>query len=397
MDYDVVVVGAGPGGTTTARMLAKSGASVLVVEKRPEIGMPVRCGEATGIQGLKEIGIKPDKKFIENKTRGEYLIAPDGTRVDLRTEKPNGYVLERRMFDKCLGIYAAKAGAEIRTRTYATGLVKENGFVRGVKLKHFSEEYEVRCNVVVGADGIDGRVGVWAGLNNRTKLGDMASNVQFEMAGVDISEPDVLEFYIGSDYAPGGYVWIFPKGGDVANVGLGVRNSKINALEYLKKFIASKDNLKNGSVVSIVVGGVPVQGPLTKSTADGVLLVGDSARHVDPLTGGGIYNAMHCGTLAAKAICEAKKKGNFSGDFFKMAYHEVWSKDVGVALKRSLNIKEVLGRLSDKDLNKIARFMQGIKFGEIDVKEISSSLLKFPPEFMKFVQGLLQKDIDTRA
>jgi digeranylgeranylglycerophospholipid reductase len=66
MDYDVVVVGAGPGGSMTARTLAESGASVLVVEKRPEIGMPVRCGEGTGVAGLKEMGIKPDPKFIAN-------------------------------------------------------------------------------------------------------------------------------------------------------------------------------------------------------------------------------------------------------------------------------------------------------------------------------------------
>ncbi|MEE9564123.1 MAG: NAD(P)/FAD-dependent oxidoreductase, partial [Candidatus Hydrothermarchaeaceae archaeon] len=116
MDYDAVVVGAGPGGTMTAKTLAESGASVLVVEKRPEIGVPVRCGEGTGIQGLKDLGIKPDPKFIANEIYGEYLYSPDGTKVDMRGEKPNGYVLERRMFDKHLGILAARAGATVRTR-----------------------------------------------------------------------------------------------------------------------------------------------------------------------------------------------------------------------------------------------------------------------------------------
>lgn len=388
MDYDVVVVGAGPGGTMTAKTLAESGASVLVVEKRPEIGMPVRCGEATAVQGLKELGIKADAKFIANKTRGEYLYAPDGTKVDMRTEKPNGYVLERRLFDKYLGIYAAKAGAVIRTRTYATGLVKKNGCVKGVRLKHFNEEYEVRCNVVVGADGIEGRVGRWAGINTRTKLGEMASNVQFEMTGIDIEEPEVLEFYLGNNYAPGGYVWIFPKSEDVANVGLGIRNSKETALHYLKKFIASKDNLKKGSVAGIVVGGVPVQGPLERSVGDGVVLVGDSARHVDPLTGGGIYNAMYCGTLAGKTIKEALDQGNFSEGFLKK-YHEWWWKDIGEGLLRSLRVKEILGKLSDNDLNEIAKVMQGTKFGDIDIKEVSSIMPKLPPEFIKFVQGLL--------
>ncbi len=389
MDYDVVVVGAGPGGTMTAKTLAESGASVLVVEKRPEIGVPVRCGEATGIKGLKDLGIKPDAKFIANETRGSYLYAPDGTKVDIRTEKPNGYVLERRMFDKCLAIYAARAGAVIRTRTYATGLVKEDGCVKGVVLKHFNEEYEVRCSVVVGADGVEGKIGRWAGIDTRTKLAEMASNVQFEMAGIDIEEPDVLEFYLGDNYAPGGYVWIFPKSEDVANVGLGIRKSKETALQYLKKFIASRDGLKKGSIVGMVAGGVTVQGPLERSVADGVVLVGDAARHVDPLTGGGIYNAMYCGTLAGKTIKEALDQGNFSESFLK-TYHERWWKDVGEGLMRSLRIKEILDKLSDDDINEIAKFMQGLKFGDIDVKDASGGALTFPPEFTEFVQSLLQ-------
>ncbi len=388
MDYDVVVVGAGPGGTMTAKTLAESGASVLVVEKRPEIGMPVRCGEATSIPGLKKLGIKADPKFIANKTHGNYLYSPDGTKVDMRTEKPNAYVLERRMFDKYLGIYAAKAGAVIRTRTSATGLVKENGRVKGVRLKHFNEKYEVRCNVVVGADGIEGWVGRWAGINTRTKLGEMASNVQFEMAGIDIEEPDVLEFYLGDNYAPGGYVWIFPKSEDVANVGLGIRKSEETAFDYLRRFVASKDNLKKGSIVGIVAGGVPVQGPLDTSVGDGVVLVGDSARHIDPLTGGGIYNAMYCGTIAGKVIKEALDCGNFSEGFLK-TYHELWWNDVGEGLMRSLRIKDILDRLSDNDLNEVARVMQGIKFGDIDIKEVSSIVNKFPPEFTEFVQSLL--------
>jgi digeranylgeranylglycerophospholipid reductase len=306
----------------------------------------------------------------------------------MRTDKPNGYVLERRLFDKHLGVLAAKAGAIVRTRTTATGLIKEDGFVKGVKLRHFSEEYEVRCNVVVGADGIEGRIGRWAGINNRTKLGEMAANVQFEMVGIELEEPNVLEFYLGSKHAPGGYVWIFPKGEDVANVGLGIRKSKETALQYLKRFIADHDNLNMGSVAGIVVGGVPVQGPMERSVADGVVLVGDAARHIDPLTGGGVYNAMYCGTLAAKTIKEALEGSDFSAEFLQR-YHEMWWKDIGGGLMRSLRVKEILDTLSDDDLNKIAKFMQGMKFGEIDIKEASSIVTQFPPEFTDFVQSLL--------
>jgi digeranylgeranylglycerophospholipid reductase len=388
MDYDVAVVGAGPGGSMTAKTLAEAGVSVLLVEKRPEIGMPVRCGEGTGIAGLKEMGIKPDPKFIAQEIYGDFLFSPDGTKVDMRTEEPNGYVIERRMFDKHLGVLAAKAGAVVQTRTTATGLITEDGYVKGVKLRHFNDEFEVRCKVVVGADGIEGRIGRWAGISNRTRLGEMTSNVQFEMVGIEMEDPRVLEFYLGGEHAPGGYVWIFPKGRDVANVGLGIRKSKETALAYLNKFIADHENLSKGSVAGVVVGGVPVEGPMDKSVGNGVVLVGDSARHVDPLTGGGIYNAMHCGTLAAGVIKEALDAGDFSAEFLQK-YHELWWKDVGEGLMRSLRVKEILEKLGDDELNQIARFMQGMKFGEIDIKEASSIVTQFPPEFAEFVQSLL--------
>ncbi len=388
MDYDAVVVGAGPGGSMTAKTLAEAGASVLLVEKRPEIGMPVRCGEATGIKGLKDMGIKPDKRFIANETRGEFLFAPNGTRVDMRTEKPNGYVLERGMFDKCLGVSAAKAGAVVHTRTYVTGLIKEDGYVKGVKLKHFNEEYETRCNVVVGADGVESKIGRWAGIDTRTKLAEMASNVQFEMTGIDIEDSETLEFYLGKAYAPGGYVWVFPKGDDVANVGLGIRKSKETALAYLKRFVDSREHLRKGSVASIVVGGVTVQGPNDKSVANGLVLVGDAARQIDPLTGGGVYNAMHCGKIAGRVIKDALDSSDFSASFLQ-TYHEQWWQEIGEGLLRSLKIKDVLDTLSDDDINEIAKFMQGIKFGEIDFKEVSTSILDLPPVFTEFVQSLL--------
>jgi|Deesub1362A_J573_1020465.scaffolds.fasta_scaffold00115_14 digeranylgeranylglycerophospholipid reductase len=388
MDYDTVIIGAGPGGSMTAKTAAELGLDVLLVEKRPEIGMPVRCGEGTGIKGLKELGIPKNKKYIAWETKGEYIYSPDGKRLEIVEDEPNGYVLERRMFDKYLALYAAKAGADIRTRTYAMGIKRENGFLR-IKLKHFNEVYEVSCKIVVGADGIEGTVGKWTGLENRTKLSQMTSNVQYEMVGLKLENPEVMEFYLGRKIAPGGYAWVFPKGEDIANVGLGIRpTGKDTAFEYLNRFISSHDYLKKGKKVGMVVGGVPVQGPITKSVTDNVLLVGDAARHVDPLTGGGMYNAMVCGRIAAKVIREAVDTQNFSEEFL-MKYENEWREKVGAGLMRSLKVKEVLEKLSDEQMNQIGKFLRGMKIGKLDIKEVSTSLLKLPPEFIKFVESLL--------
>lgn len=388
MDYDVVIVGAGPGGSMTAKHLAEKGVNVLLVEKRPEIGTPVRCGEAIGKRGLESMGVKINKKFIARETYGAVLFSPNGARVEIVSKNPNGYVLERKIFDKHLAIEAAKRGATVKVKTYATGLLKNNGRVKGVRLKHFNDTYDVECKVVVGADGIEGKVGRWAGIDTRTKLSQMTSNVQFEMVSIELEDPRYMEFYFGNKVAPKGYVWIFPKGEDRANVGLGMRDPNKTALSYLRKFVDSRKNLRKGSVVEINVGGVPVQGPIEKSVANGVVLVGDSARHIDPLTGGGMYNAMRCGITASEVIKEAIENNDFSEKFL-MKYDRRWRGEIGPSLERALKVKNVLEKLNDRELDSLAKVMHKLKFENADIKDISKSVSKMPPELLKFIQNLL--------
>lgn len=371
-----------------AKRLAELGVDVLLVEKRPEVGMPVRCGEATGMKGLRDLGIEVRKGLAAAETRGSRLYSPNGTEVVLASHEPNGYILERRLFDKHLAVLAAKAGAEVRVRTYARGLLKEGGVVRGVRLKHFSEEYDLPCRCVVGADGIEGKVGRWAGINTRTRLAEMTTNVQFEVAGARLEDPGTMEFYFGSKVAPRGYVWVFPKGEDMANVGVGIRGTQGTALAYLRRFLEAHEGLGRGKVVGVVAGGVPVEGPMERSVTDNVLLVGDAARQVDPLTGGGIYNAMYCATLAADVIKVGLEKGDLSAQFL-MEYHRRWWAGVGQGLLRSLRVKEALEKMRDEDLDAIARAMRGLQLGDVDIKDVSSVMLSLPPELVSFVQGLM--------
>ncbi|CUT00691.1 FAD dependent oxidoreductase, partial [Candidatus Kryptobacter tengchongensis] len=162
--YDIIVVGAGPAGTTAARFSAMSGAKVLVLEKDRDVGYPVRCGEAVSHEGLVQF-IEPDPKWIASTVRYFKLVAPDGTII-----KPNiegfGYILERRIFDYELAKLAVRYGAEIVTKAYVNGLIMKDGRVEGVKvLLNNSEQVEIRAKIVIGADGVESRVGRWAGLN----------------------------------------------------------------------------------------------------------------------------------------------------------------------------------------------------------------------------------------
>ena len=157
-EYDVIVVGAGPGGSIAARTAAEE-CDVLLVEKRQEIGSPVRCAECVEKRTL-SMYIQPDKKWIATEINGVRFIAPDGTTLTVSAEALGiegvlGYVLERKIFDRELAKDAARAGAHVMVRTRATGLIVENGTVKGVKLNRLGEDFEVRSQVVIGADGVE--------------------------------------------------------------------------------------------------------------------------------------------------------------------------------------------------------------------------------------------------
>jgi len=113
-----------------------------LIEKRQEIGDPVRCAEGTGKVGLSEF-IEPDPRWICAEVTGARIFAPDGTCVELNEKmagKEVGYVLERKIFDRAVAKTAAKAGAEVQVKTQATSLIKENGAVCGIRGKHRGDD-----------------------------------------------------------------------------------------------------------------------------------------------------------------------------------------------------------------------------------------------------------------
>ena len=106
-DYDVVIIGGGPAGLSAAELLANNGASVLCLDKKQEIGVPVRCAEGLGLGWFKRLNIKPDKSFCAADIYGACLYAPSGKKLEIRFPELSGYVLERRIFEKHLARQAA--------------------------------------------------------------------------------------------------------------------------------------------------------------------------------------------------------------------------------------------------------------------------------------------------
>ncbi|MGZ4853242.1 MAG: geranylgeranyl reductase family protein [Halobacteriota archaeon] len=393
-EYDVIVVGAGPAGSIAARTAAEA-CDVLLIEKRQEIGSPVRCAEGVPREIFLEfLGSGPDPKWISSDINAARVNAPDGTTVDvsaemLRIEEPLGYVLERKIFDRQLAKNAARAGADIMVRTRATGLIMEHGVVKGVKMNLLGEELTVRSQVVIGADGVESQVGRWGGLNTTLKLRDIESCAQYHLDNVDVLE-ETLDFYLGSRYSPSGYAWIFPKGDHAANVGLGVLGSKITdkrPVDYLNEFVREK--FPDGQPVELVVGGVPVSEGLSTTTSDGLMLVGDAARHTEPLSGGGIIPALASGTTAGRVACKAVQQKDASTKVLREYETEFNNNPYGKQRKRMYKAKEFVVHRSDEEFNRMIRAMHGVTPEEMTMKGVITRLLKKDPKLLFMVRHLL--------
>jgi len=382
-EYDVVVVGAGPGGSIAAKTAAEHGLDVLLIEKRAEIGNPVRCAEGVGKEGIKPF-VKPDPSWISAEVKGARIYSPDGTTIEMSEDIAGpevGYVLERKIFDRALALQAARAGAEVKVKTRATGLIIENGFVRGIRGEYFGDDFTVRANIVIGADGVESKVGRWAGIDTALKLSDIETCAQFLMTDIDFN-PDYCDFYVGNEIAPGGYVWVFPKGKHEANVGVGIlgtRSGEMKAIDFLRRFV--KEKYPDGQALELIVGGVPVSGPLERTIANGLVLVGDAARVTDPITGGGIVNAMLTGQIAGEVAAKAISNGDTSTKALS-EYEDRWKSAIGGALDNSLRAKEVFTKMPDEKLDALAHSIKDVDFSELTATGLLKELVKRNPKIL---------------
>jgi digeranylgeranylglycerophospholipid reductase len=347
--YDVIVVGAGPAGTTAARYAAARGASVLILEKDRDVGYPVRCGEAVSHEGVVQF-IEPDAKWIAATVTKFRLVAPNGKSVIPRLDGA-GYVLERRLFDYELAKLAANAGAEIITKAYVHDLLRDDtGAACGVRALIKDVSVDIRARIVIAADGVESRVGKWAGIDTTTHIRDMESCAQMTIAGIDV-EQDVLDFYFGDAVSPGGYLWVFPKGKNTANVGLGLsveEAKKKSAIRYLEEFVRVK--YPHAAVLTHIAGGVPCAKTCSTLVKNNVMLVGDAGHQVNPVSGGGIISGMIGGMIAGEVAADAIAARDLA---HLTDYEKRWNKRLGWRHEVFYNIKEAISGFTDETLNNI--------------------------------------------
>lgn len=303
--YDVIVIGAGPGGTTAARHLARGGLKTLLLEKAK---MPryKTCGGGVTAK-VKRVLDVDFSATVEDTITTASVAYGNRVRFPVQFHAPAGWSVMRDRFDALLADYAAKAGAEVRDDSPVKSVeVTEDG----VRVCVNGDAYQ--ASAIVGADGANGTVARAAGLHTDRQL---AAALEAEMELPDASLDawrGVWHLDFGAiDF---GYAWIFPKA-EHLSVGIGSflrTGKKENMRELLRKYIASEPTLQNAKHVELHGHTLPIGGKPRQVSTKRVVLVGDAANLVDPFSGEGIYAAIKSGGLAAKTILNGFQSGDLS-------------------------------------------------------------------------------------
>ncbi|MDB4908348.1 MAG: hypothetical protein JWO05_3132 [Gemmatimonadetes bacterium] len=377
---DVLVIGGGPAGLIAAREVASAAPSldVVLLERDRAVGAPVRCGEGVGHAGMAEFIDPTGADWISRKITRVIFRAPDGSEVEVQSDP--AYVLDRTRFEPALAAEAGQAGAEIRLSTEATSMQRV-GDRWVVQTRGSRGDETIEARVVIGADGVECMVGRWAGIDVRVAARDMESCAQYVVQAVDF-DPDAIYLHFGDEVAPGGYAWVFPKGERVANVGLGVvarGASGLSARQWLDRYMQAY--FPTGITTSYTVGGVIVATTAKRIVADGIMLCGDAAHQVNPLSGGGITTGMKAARIAARTAVAALARDNVSADALS-AYPREWHALLGADHERFYRVKSALERFDDGFYNRLAETIRGIPPAKRTVGRVFTHALISQPSLL---------------
>lgn len=349
MQYDVVVVGAGPVGATAARYAALNGASVLLIEEHASVGSPVGCTGLLSTRAISECDVEPANDFVLNSVRGAHVYSPNGGCLPIDGGKTKAYVVSRKMFDRKLVAMAVDAGVDVSIKTRAVGLDRSKRLQKLSVLQDGVPKIIV-AGVIIGADGVRSNMAQMSGLGQVQKV---LSGIQIE-APYSSNDVDFVELFMGSQ-APGFFAWAVPVNDKISRIGLAVpAGNESNAVQYLNGILNSNQGVSaryGGGALDIVYGGIPL-GPLKKTVADGVLIVGDAAGQVKPTSGGGVYTGAACAKIAGEVAAVAAIEGDASESRLN-EYDKRWRVKLGRELGIGMKIHDFMGGLGDAELDEL--------------------------------------------
>lgn len=352
IDSDVIVVGGGPCGSFAALNIAEHGANVAVFEEHNEIGVPSHCPGHLSIKGLKELGLYPlPGKIVDNSFAGAIFHSPNGKRFSVRLPSPVTCAVNRVLFDRHIADRARAVGARYYLNRRVESLTIEAGVVKGVSVSQAGKEERFSAKLVVDAEGISSRLLKQTDLTMLSRR-MVLNGIEAEMECVSDVESDMVEVFLGREYAPGFYAWLVPIGDGRAKVGLAANFG--NPKEFLRKLMAehpvASRKLAKARFSKMAFHPVTLGGMIPKAYSDGFLAVGDVASQVKPTTGGGVVLGMNCAKAAAIVACAALREGNSSAEFLS-AYQKRCKRLLSFDLRFMLEVRNLLDAIPDEKLD----------------------------------------------
>lgn len=381
-EYDAVVVGGGPAGLTFAAE-ASSRMRVLLIEENFEFGKPVQCSGLVSPRVIEMSGL-PD---WHNVIRAVEFVSPGGSRLSLRGDEPKGYVIDRSALDVHLAERATRKGTDTILGASFTKAQRVDGGVE-IVFRERGEERHVRTKLLIGADGVSSTVGRIFGLTN---FREIVSCVQTDAVAGDIDTGDAVNLYFGKDVAPGFFAWSIPAGG-FSRIGLGISGGELPATHYFDKLLSM---LGVRRTLNVTAGPIPV-GNRGRLVDDNILIIGDAAGQVKPISGGGIFTGMAAARLAAEVANAALESKDLSRKSLSR-YESRWRKGVGKELDRAALVRRIFLQMTDEKLDLLFRVLDESSIkdvmatGDIDFPtELSPMLLSREPALWRFSPQLIR-------
>lgn len=382
----MVVVGAGPAGSTTAYELARRGRSVLLVEEHARVGHPVQCA---GLVSQRVLDLAGAPNIVRRPVAGASVFSPSFRRLTFAAKEPKAFVIDRYGLDVALADRAARAGANVSTSTRFDGVAGPTPDGVRLRLTRHGEPVEVEARVVVGADGVASAVARAFRLRRPVEILP-AYEVEFADSPGD---PDAVEVFLGRSYAPGLFGWSIPDGDGGARVGVAVEAGPTSARSYCDRLVeAMRSRLGRPlrTATNVIASGIPI-GRVPRTTGQRVVLVGDAAAQVKPLSGGGIYLGMRCAQIAAGVIDSVLASPEFRASSLA-EYDRLWRAEFEDEIERALYLRRLFQRLSDPELERIVDLLDAasmtetiVAFGDIDFPSgVARRLFRQSPSLVRY-------------
>jgi geranylgeranyl reductase family protein len=304
MDWDAIVVGAGPAGCFAAMQIARSGYKVLILEEHQEIGMPVQCSGLISPRTAEMSGV--DRGAVINKLKGMRVFSPCGASLHVLSDNTFAYAIDRAAFDKELARKAENAGAALLKGVKAEGIERISGGFRLTAVGKNKKNMVMDTKLLIGADGANSNVAAWLKLDRGNRCAVMYA------ADAELESPDtgLISIFLGRNLAPGWFGWIIPLDGKTCRLGTGYAlvQPQFSPQYYFRQLVNHFPHIFKDIKITRYTGGTVPLGPMKRIYASNAMLVGDAACQTKPISGGGIYpgltGAEICGRIAVEALSE---------------------------------------------------------------------------------------------